>query len=189
MHEQYALSDSDLAFLQDFLDSDANENGLDFNGTHGFLTAITVGPSWTLEDSWLATLFENESIATDVATASRIKELIEAWQKSIHAQLYHGETVTLPCPLHADAIESTPLTDWCIGFMEAMFAQEDVWYDRDEDTVADLTLPMIVISELIDDEQIEAIRKDKKLLRELALQIPDVATELYLLFNAPDTPK
>jgi len=94
----------------------------------------------------------------------------------------------LPCPLYAEPLESTPLTDWCIGFMEAMFAQEEAWYTKDEDTVADLTLPMVVISELVEDDQIQAVRQDKKLLKELAQQIPDVVTELYLLFHAPDAP-
>lgn len=188
MHEQYALSEADITFLQAFLDSDDNENGLDFVGTHGFLTAITIGPEWKAGGHWQDALFDNLPVSPDDALAARISGLLAAWQKSIHARLYHGETVTPPCKLHAEPDDSTPLTDWCIGFMEAMFAQEEDWYARDEDQVADLTLPMLVISELIDDEQIVAVRNDKKLLKELAQQIPDVATELYLLFHAPDSP-
>ena len=37
MHELYALPESTLARLEDFLDGDDNEHGLDFCGTHGFL--------------------------------------------------------------------------------------------------------------------------------------------------------
>jgi len=188
MHEQYALASSDFSFLRDFLDSDANENGLDLVGTHGFLTAVTVGPAFPDLATWLNQLFDNNPISSDEALNLRIAALLAAWQKSIHATLYHEETVVLPCALVADTIESTELTDWCIGFMEAMFAQEDDWYAKDEDTVADLTLPMVVISELIEDDQIQAVRQDRKLLKELAQQIPDVVTELYLLFHAPDAP-
>ena len=189
MHEQYALASADYAFLRDFLDSDANENGLDLAGTHGFLTGVTVGPAFPDSASWLEALFDSCPISPDAALSERITTLLAAWQKSIHATLYHEETVVLPCPLLADPRESTELTDWCIGFMEAMFAQEEAWYVKDEDTVADLTLPMVVISELVEDDQIQAVRQDKKLLKELASQIPDVVTELYLLFHAPDAPK
>lgn len=188
MHEQYALASSDFSFLRDFLDSDANENGLDLVGTHGFLTAVTVGPAFPDLATWLDQLFDHNPISPDEALNLRIAALLAAWQKSIHATLYHEETVVLPCALVADPLDSTELTDWCIGFMEAMFAQEDDWYARDEDTVADLTLPMVVISELIEDDQIQAVRQDRKLLKELAQQIPDVVTELYLLFHAPDAP-
>lgn len=188
MHEQYALAEADLEILRSFLDSDANENGLDFAGTHGFLTAVTVGPAFADNGAWLEPLFDGEAISPDSAQAERIRALLEAWHKSIHALLYHGEPLRLPCSLAVDPQESTPLTDWCIGFMEAMFAQEEEWYGKDEDTVADLTLPMVVISELVDDPEIEALRGNKKLLKEMAQQIPDVATELYLLFHAPDAP-
>lgn len=188
MHEQYALSAAQLDELRAFLDSDTNENGLDFAGTHGFLTGVTVGPAFPSAEAWLARLFDDAAIADDAATAEKVKTLILGWQKSIHATLYHEQQVLPPCPLKADVSESTPLTDWCIGFMEAMFAQEDAWYADNEDQVADLTLPMLVISELLDDEHIQAIRKDRKLLKELTEQIPDVVTELYLLFHAPAAP-
>lgn len=188
MHEQYALAAADLDFLRDFLDSEDNENGLDFVGTHGFLTAVTVGPAFAAAGAWLARLFDDSPISSDAATASRVTSLLGDWQKSIHATLYHGERLTLPCPLAADSHESTPLTDWSIGFMEAMFAQEENWYAADEDQVADLTLPMVVISELIEDDEVAAIRRDKKILKELAQQIPEVVTELYLLFHAPANP-
>jgi uncharacterized protein len=188
MHEQYALAAADLDFLRDFLDSDANENGLDFAGTHGFLCAVTVGPAFVSANAWLAGLFDEAPITADAAVATRVQELLADWQRSIHATLYHGQAIALPCPLHADVRESTPLTDWCIGFMEAMFAQEEDWYAADEDLIADLTLPMVVISELIDDDEVAAIRRDKKILKELAGQIPEVVTELYLLFHAPANP-
>jgi len=44
MHEIHAIANDTLTALETFLDSEANENGLDFHGTHGYLTAITIGP-------------------------------------------------------------------------------------------------------------------------------------------------
>jgi uncharacterized protein len=71
--------------------------------------------------------------------------------------------------------------------MEGMFMDEDNWYEGDEDLIADLTLPMVVLSDLIDEPELQPLRRDPKLSRELAQQIPDVLTELYLHFHAPKT--
>ena len=42
-----------------------------------------------------------------------------------------------------------------------------------------------VLCEPPDDDELQHIRRDIKLCRELAQQIPDVLTEIYLLFHAP----
>lgn len=187
MHETHALSAETRQRLQAFLDSDANANGLDFIATHGFLTALTVGPETPAIELWLPALFDEQPVSEDAVQAQQIREDLDAWRKEIHAALYHGQPVTLPCPLALKAGEPGDLNDWCAGFMEGMFLKEASWYDADEDLVADLTLPMVVLSDLIDDPELQHIRSDQKLSRELAQQIPDVLTELYLHFHAPKT--
>lgn len=188
MHEQYALPASTLGALEDFLDSDANEHGLDFLGAHGFLTALTVGPRGTLDDEALAAFFEDTEPSADSRVSTVVRDQLRAWQKSIHAVLYHGVRLELPCPLIADPTSPNELSDWCVGFMEGLFLDEDRWYVGNEDDIADLTLPMVVISDLIDDPDLQVLRRDRKLLREMTSQIPDLITELYLLFHAPDAP-
>ncbi len=185
MHELHALAPETRQLLQDFLDSDDNADGLDFVATHGFLAALTVGPDIPGLEIWLPALFDNQPVSGNTAQAEAITQALVAWQKEIHAALYHGQPLTLPCALTLKATESTDLNDWCVGFMEGMFLKEASWYDSDEDYVADLTLPMVVLSDLIDDPELQHIRRDVKLTRELAQQIPDVLTELYLHFNAP----
>ena len=118
MHEQYALPTGTLNALEDFLDSEANEHGLDFHGAHGFLTAITVGPRGKLDTDAFAAFFEDEASSIDAGQLSVLKQQLEAWQKSIHAVLYHGSRLELPCPLIADPDEPNSLSDWCVGFME-----------------------------------------------------------------------
>jgi len=180
MFEHYALSEATLAKLESFLDSEENEHGLDFCGTHGFLCAVTVGP--TLEQSvWLNALFEDHVYEELVAD-------LVAWQKSIHALLYHEKTLQLPCDLVAD-VEENELTDWCVGFMEGMLSNEDAWYSQDEDTIVELTLPIVTISGLVEDEELDKLRTNQKLLQQLAREIPEVLTELYLFFQAPKQPK
>ncbi|PTQ88523.1 YecA family protein [Agitococcus lubricus] len=179
MHERYALSEQTLNQLEDYLDSEDNEHGLNFCGTHGFLCAITVGPT-VAQHTWLDVLFEGE-VATDI-----VPDLL-AWQKSIHALLYHEETVRPPCELMVEQ-EENDLTDWCIGFMEGMLSNEEAWYAQHEDTIIELTLPIVTISGLVEDDELNKIRRNRKLLQQLAREIPEVLTELYLFFHAPQTP-
>ena len=179
MHEQYALPTATLGALEDFLDGEDNEHGLDFLGAHGFLTALTVGPRGTLDDEALAAFFE------DNLPDAAFLEQLRAWQRSIHAVLYHGARLELPCPLVSSPTEANELSDWCVGFMEGLFLDEDRWYAGHEDDIADLTLPMVVISDLIDDPDLQILRRDRKLLKEMTLQIPELITEIYLLFHAP----
>lgn len=178
MHELYALPDSTLDRLADYLDGDSNEHGLDFCGTHGFLAAVTVGPKREA-DEWLSELFEGQ-------VPAELVEDLKAWQKSMHACLYHEQNLTLPCDLQFSSTrEGNELTDWCVGFMEAIFSQEESWYARDEDLVAELTLPMVVVSGLVEDPELEQMRRQPKLMMQLVRQIPEILTELYLLFHAP----
>lgn len=179
MHDLHALSSEQQATLFGHLDSDVNEHGLDSVASHGFLTAITVGPRGRLDDTALAALFDDQPVADD------LKALLLAWQKSIHAALYHGERLQLPCELRVEVDDSTDLNDWCAGFMEGLFLDEDDWYRDHEDDVADMTLPMVVLSELIDDEDLQAIRRDQRLIRDMAREIPELITALYLLYHAP----
>ncbi|HEX6591135.1 MAG TPA: YecA family protein [Moraxellaceae bacterium] len=187
MHEIHALPADTRQFLEDFLNGDDNPDGLDFVATHGFLAAITVGPGSIPVEEWLPALFDGQPVPGDAAHVEALTQGLVAWQKEIHAALYHGQPVHLPCDLSLKAGEPTDLNDWCVGFMEGMFLKEDSWYDIDEELIADLTLPMVVLSDLIDDPDLQQIRTDQKLARELAQQIPDVLTEIYLHFHAPKT--
>lgn len=186
MHEQYALPEHTLDELASFLDGEANENGLDFVSTHGFLTGITVGPRGVLDDAALLALFDEQApLANPQASADLLNDL-RAWQKSIHAALYHGARIDLPCALEVAANEDTDLNAWCAGFMEALFLDEEAWYANDEDDIADMTMPMLVLSDLIDDEDFAALRRDHKMLVSMAREIPELITSLYLYFHAPD---
>ena len=176
MHEQYALSTDAEARLRDFLDSEENEHGLDYAGTHGFLCATTVGPADD-SDGWLDTLFEG------VVPQALVPDLL-AWRKSLHACLYHEVVPEMPCALNPT---DEALVEWCIGFMEAMFSREEDWYASDEQAIVEMTLPMVTISGLVEDPDIDSIRRNPKLMQQLAKQIPAILSDLYLHFHAPRT--
>ncbi len=170
--------------LLNFLDSDDNEFGLSSIATHGFLTATVVGKPL---ESWLNVLFDGElaSIAEETQLA-----LIH-WQQELMVQLKNEQPIELP--FHDDAVDfstDSDMAEWAIGFIDAMYADsaEDWFADEDsEDDVAMLTLPMIVLSGIDeDDETLQDLRSDEDMLAQMANNIEGNLTELFLLFHTEE---
>lgn len=169
-----------LDILFDYLDGEKNEFGLDFAATHGFLCATVVGPA--LKD-WLTHLFDG----SEKKVPAEIIEQIHLWQQEILQTLSNEDTIELPFEIEEADVESS-LGDWSIGFIDALFLNEDQdWYDVDEEAVGMLTLPMMVFSGIDeDDEQLQSVRRNGDLLEEMASEIPENMTKLYLLHHAPN---
>ena len=71
--------------------------------------------------------------------------------------------------------------------MEGVFTQEEAWFSpKTEQDVAEMLLPVMVASELFEEEEITAIRDDEKLCAEMCAQIPELLIDLYLYFHAPE---
>lgn len=170
----------DLDVLAEYLDGEQNEYGLDFAATHGFLCATVVGPA--LKD-WLNELFDRQS----KAVPKNIVEQIQLWRDAIQATLANEETLEFPFEIEEADVDSS-LGDWSVGFVDALFLNEDNdWYDIDEEAIGMLTLPMMVFSGIDeDDPQLQSVRRNGGLLDEMAEEIPENLTKLYLLFHAPD---
>lgn len=168
-----------LDVLFDYLDGEQNEFGLDFAATHGFLCATVVGPA--LRD-WLSHLFDGNASKVP----AEIIEQIHLWQQDILQTLSNEDTIELPFEIEEADVESS-LGDWSIGFIDALFLNEDHdWYDVDEEAVGMLTLPMMVFSGIDeDDAQLQSVRRNGDLMDEMASEIPENLTKLYLLHHAP----
>lgn len=169
-----------LDVLFDYLDGEQNEFGLDFAATHGFLCATVVGPA--LKD-WLTHLFDG----SEKKIPAHVIEQIHLWQQEILQTLSNEDTIELPFEIEEADVESS-LGDWSIGFIDALFLNEEHdWYDVDEEAVGMLTLPMMVFSGIDeDDAQLQSVRRNGDLLEEMAGEIPENLTKLYLLHHAPD---
>ncbi|WP_019673529.1 YecA/YgfB family protein [Psychrobacter lutiphocae] len=178
--------------LQDYLNSDANEYGLDSIATHGFLTATIVGMPLP---NWLSHLFEGQEdkVATD------IKNAIINWREEMLGDLQSEEGIALPLEFDEESGEmdfspESELTAWSIGFVDAMYGDENVdWFSDEEisEDVAMLTLPMMVFSgiDTVDgeeDEGLAAIRRDDDALAQMANSIEGNLTELFLLFHTEE---
>lgn len=181
-----------LEELQNFLDSDANAHGLDSVATHGFLTATIVGKPLP---NWLSLLFEGQ----DSKVSTEVKAAVKEWRAELLEDLQSEEGISLPLEIEEDSGEmdfspESELTAWSIGFIDAMYGDENVdWFSDEESSedVAMLTLPMMVFSgiDTVDgdeDEDLAAIRRDDDALAQMANSIEGNLSELFLLFNTEE---
>lgn len=165
-----------------YLDSPANEMGLDPIAAHGFLTATVVGKPLP---NWLSAFFEG----ADATVPNEVKEALQAWRQEMIDTLKAEQPIELPFDASEEAedfSEDGDLAAWAIGFVDAMYSDENVdWFDDEntEQDVADLTLPMVVLSGI--DEELDEIRSDE-MLADMANALEDNITELFLLFHTDD---
>ncbi len=174
------MSTLNLDLLSDYLEGDQNEYGLDFAATHGFLCAIAVGPQF---DRWLNELFEGNQKSVPTA----IIEQINIWLDQIRQNLANEEGIEFPFEIEEADTESS-LGDWSVGFVDAMFLNEDAWFTPEhEEQLVDLTLPIMVFSGIDEeDPQMESFRRNGQLMDELAEEIPENLNELYLMYHTPN---
>ncbi len=184
------LTEAEIEELDAFLFSErVPEDALDFLGLHGFLTALAVAPQPVPTAEWLSQVFDGEPDYASADERQRIEGLILKELHAIGQELYNEEELGLPCELTLepeDDEEEAALTVWCQGFMEAVFLRESEWFARDEQRIAELLLPMMVISGLFDDPELSAMRDDDKLSEQLCEEVPEVVTDLYLFYRAPE---
>lgn len=165
---------------------ETNPYGFDPVATHGFLTASIIGKPMP---NWLHVYFdghENE-VADDVKTA------LNAWRDEIHQTLKDEKPVELPFDANdeeEDFGEDSDVVAWCIGFIEAMYGDEDIDWFEDEDNeedVAELTLPMVILSGMDEEnEELNLMRQDLDMMAQLANSLETNITELFLLFHTED---
>jgi|SRR5690554_6337748 len=181
-----------LARLREFLDSDElYEESLDYIAAHGYLTALAICPEKVPEDEWIADLFAEQPEYESDAQQEEIEGTLVQLYNSIERQLASDEDFVVPCePSLGDEPDESELRGWCIGFMEGVFLREDVWFEVDEDEVSELLLPIMVLSGLFDEQpDFAEIAEDDDLLDDMAAQIPELLTTLYLLCQSPDEEK
>ncbi len=168
--------------LFDYLDSPANEMGLDPIAAHGFITATVVGKPLP---NWLSSFFEG----ADANVPADVKAALEDWRAEMVETLKAEEPIELPFDASEeveDFSEEGDLAAWAIGFVDAMYSDENVdWFDDEstEEDVAMLTLPMVLLSGI--DEEMDEMRDDET-LAQMANSLEENITELFLLFHTND---
>jgi len=160
--------------LKQFLESEhVNDEAMYFIEMHGFLTSLAIQSGELTQQQILDNIF--------VETPSdELINSVDTLLKEIEKALLNGD---FPDMISDDEDEEA-LTLWAAGFMQGVFGQEQAWFNSHPEEVAELTLPILSCSELLDEA--EDMQLDDEMLDDMAEKIPDCVIDLYLLFNAPE---
>ncbi|MGY8869615.1 MAG: YecA/YgfB family protein [Pseudomonadales bacterium] len=185
------LSDDELDRLETFIFSDVvSEDSLDLIGIHGFLCALNISPVSAAEEEWMDVLFDGVPKWTSAEQEKEITSTLNRWKNSIYSDLSNDSELGMPCELTLETKnEESELEIWAQAFMEGVFLNEDEWFSEGtskEETVAELMLPIMVVSNLFDEKEFKDIRKNSAVTEQMANEIPDILVDLFLLFHAPE---
>ncbi|MBP2280003.1 uncharacterized protein RCH20_000356 [Psychrobacter sp. PL15] len=176
--------------LLDFLDNQESPFVLDSVATHGFLTATIIGRPLP---NWIDALFEGhvKEIPENVIDG------IHRWRAFIMDELKNEKPIELPFgedagdeEIAVDFSDESDIVAWSIGFVDVMYGDDaSDWFEAEDtaEDVAILTLPMIVLSGIDDeDPELAEMRADQDKLAQMANSIEGNLTELFLLFHTND---
>ncbi len=185
------LTPSELDLLTEFFDSDAaGEDALDFVATQGFVTAQVISPDPLPTADWLAVLLGDTPPALEPAQHEALSSALAHLAQVIDRGFQESDedAYSLPLALElGDDPDESELRSWCVGFVLGQMEREDAWFAQDEQFVSELLLPLLVLSGLFREEpDIREMEADAELVDDMCLQLPDVLTELYLHFQAPE---
>lgn len=177
-----ALTPQEIEQLEDLLFDPRLEDAHDFFGLHGLVCASIVGPvELDTKQIISITCSENEHLI-DSKQIEHLQYCIEEIRGNIREALSEGVEANLPYESEDD-IEPC-VESWCIGFIEGFFANENEWFEKDQDVAAELLLPMMTLSGLFESEEFEEIRANDKLMSQFEAIIADQLTDIYLFYHS-----
>ncbi|MBJ7538224.1 YecA/YgfB family protein [Marinomonas transparens] len=181
------LDDLELDTLEAFLESDqVHEECQNFVMAHGFLTALSICPASIADEQWLPVIFEDTPTFVSQKEEKQILQLLARLFVDIKKELESEDGFLMPCELEMSHTpeELSELQEWATGFMEGVFMTESHWFESEkEEVIAELLLPIMVASDLFDDEEVVQIRSNEKLTHSCIAQIPEVLTDLFLVLR------
>lgn len=157
---------------------------LDFIEAHGYITAAVVSPVETSDEQLLEEIMGegSPSVAPELTEIFRFGIL--QLKALIARHLLMAEALDIPCELSVGSeTEPSDLERWCMAFVEKHFMNENEWFVGDENTVANLLLPVICGSGVVEDEEIEQIRQQPELFINMLEDIPELMVDLYAYYH------
>ncbi|MDK2777635.1 MAG: YecA family protein [Pseudomonadota bacterium] len=181
-----SLSEDELETLGVLLEDEAErQDSFDFFAMHGLLTALIAGPvDFDISQIWDSAF--DEKLGFSASEKEQLQQLLLKLAKEIQAWLDSGQDFPVPAELTLiDEEDEPPLESWAMGFMTGVLLQEDQWYARDEETVAQHLFPVMYASGLFMDEpEMADIDEDVDLSNQVCGNIPGAVIELYLFLHA-----
>jgi len=167
--------------LEDILNADwVGEDALDFIGAIGGLTAHVILPTTQIDEI----IFE-QSLPQGQALI-KWQNIKQEVCRELEEELYGETAFELPFEL-TDEIEDSDMQAFCCGFMEVVFANQNTWFDKEDERVSVLLLPLEVGSGLFSEEKdFVKFNEDGKLLWSTIQDMSEALTDLYLIFNSGD---
>ena len=179
------MTELDIDWLAEWLeDENRKEDCFDIHGLHGYFTALAICGE-ALDDQWLSNAIDQPLTDLKEDEAQEFADQCVALFKHISDELYSDDDVAVTFEPSGD-YEESDLSIWCQGFMEVVFEVPDAWEHKEEEHLATLLLPIEAGSGFfIDEPDFQTLYKKPKLVKQMLDQIPELLTDLYLLFHAP----
>ena len=181
-----ALSEEELEQLGLLLEREAEQqDSFDFFAMHGLITGLLTGPE-PFQPSLLWEIAFEESTSFTATEKQTLEQLLIKLSKEIQAWLDSGHDFPVPAELTLiDDDEEPPLESWAMGFMTAVLLQEEQWYARDEEKMAQCLFPIMYASGLFMDEpEMADIDEDAELSDQMCGNIPASVIETYLFLHS-----
>ena len=175
----------DLDELADWLEADQrNDDCMDIHAFHGMMTALNICGE-QLDDQWLADAIDQPLTQLPESEAIAFANASVALYKDIGEELYSDSNVSMTFEPTTN-FEESDMQAWCQGFMEVVFKVPKAFEHKDEEQLALLLLPIEAASGFFTDEaDFKQLYRQPKLLKQMFDDIPELLTDLYLLFHAP----
>lgn len=152
------ISNSEMAELQDFLDSDTVPDGaMILESLDGFLAALVIGPSSVPTETWMPLVWDmpdgRETPAFEsVDQAKRMTKLVLKMKESL--MIFFASSPELYCPLCLEMeLESEEMYNdfvklWATGFMLGIYCNRDNWKPMldNEDFFEEFLMPIYLLS-------------------------------------------
>ncbi len=164
--------------------ADKDEECFDAIMGHGYLTAQVISPAPKSPEEICEVMFPDPGQTG--LSAEELTMQISGVLSFIDSQLNaDNDTFVVPVAVDEDDdLLDSELADWCSGFLEAHIEQEEDWLSHNEQSVAELLLPLAALSGLFaDEDEFKDLSANTELLENMALQIPEILVELYLLMR------
>ena len=181
-----SLSEDELETLGVLLEEEAErQDSFDFFAVHGLMTALIAGPEeFSVQQIWDSAFEENLGFSKE--QKAQVDTLLLQLSKEIQAWLDSGQDFPVPADLTlVDDEEEPPLESWAMGFMTGVLLQEESWYAKSEETIAQRLFPIMYASGLFMDEpEMADIDEDLDLSNQMCANIPAAVVEVYLFLHA-----
>jgi len=184
-----ALDEDELELLGQMLEDELErQDSFDFFEAHGLLTALKTGP---IDLDWPAIydIIFPEKTAFTSEQLEKVQRLLRKLSFEIQAWLDYGEDFPVPCELtlqvEDDDDEGAAIEAWAAGFMAGVLHNEEAWYSKGEEQMAQWIFPIMYASGLfVDEPEMAEIDEDDTLSNQMCVNIPPAVIEMFLHFHA-----